>query len=230
MKKIAFFVEGQTEQIFLLELIKNIAGKSGITFEIKEQIRKSLNTIEVISAENAEYYILIINCNTDNQVKSQINEQIESLATNNYEHIIGLKDAYPDFNIHELALARKYINKGLKSDERLKTTMHFSLMEIESWFIEEKKHFAKIDPRITAEAIKKLTGFDIETQNAEDLPCPADTLNQIYSIAGMAYRKRERQINRTVQNLCYETLYIDARSRSQSLDEFITRVEEAMFP
>lgn len=229
MKKIAIFVEGQTEQIFLLELIKNIAGKREITFEIKFQKGGSLHSNQLILASNAEYYILIVNCCTDGQVKSQINDQIKSLGENGYNFIIGLRDAYPDFTLQNINLAWKYINKGLINHDTVKVSMNLAIMELESWFIEERTHFTKIDPILTNQKIKEEKGFDLENTAAESYENPAGVLHEIYSIAGKSYKKRKKQVNRTVNNLCFETMYTEVKDRSSSFRNFIQNIENAMF-
>ncbi|MFV3331887.1 hypothetical protein ACNFIA_13220 [Pseudomonas sp. NY15437] len=106
MKKIAIFVEGQTELELTCRLILEIAGRRGVTLEIKDQHRGSLRFIEMrgnIQAGQApEIYVLLVNCNTDNQVKSQIRDQHASLTANGYTKIIGLRDVLnrPGFPRH----------------------------------------------------------------------------------------------------------------------------------
>ncbi|WP_039784736.1 hypothetical protein [Herbaspirillum huttiense] len=110
-KKIAVFVEGQTEQIFLIELLKALAGRKNITFERMEQHRGELVSTEVIlSGGLDDFYFLIVSCNSDSQVNSQIKRRHKALTDSGYAHIVGLRDIYPSplselplFEEHKLA-------------------------------------------------------------------------------------------------------------------------------
>ena len=70
MKRLAIFVEGQTEQIFVSKLLREIAGKKNILVE--EQIangRAGKRFITVLKASssqtNEKYFVLIRDCRND---------------------------------------------------------------------------------------------------------------------------------------------------------------------
>ncbi|GCL36046.1 hypothetical protein SR1949_11460 [Sphaerospermopsis reniformis] len=62
MKKLAIFVEGKTEQIFVKKLLTEIAGKLHISIEIKS--REKSNSAQVIMKDPVtsatKFYVLII--------------------------------------------------------------------------------------------------------------------------------------------------------------------------
>ena len=116
MKKLAVFVEGQTEQIFISKLLVEIAGEKNIFIvQQKSKINKKGNrSFTAISASSAissqKYYALICDSGSDSCVKSDILDSLESLTRKNYEKILGLKDVFPnDFaDIPKLERGLKY--------------------------------------------------------------------------------------------------------------------------
>jgi hypothetical protein len=99
-KKIACFVEGQTEQIFVERLFQEIAGYKKIYIEtFKFQGCKGNRRIQPLKpsiVKDAPFFVLLYNCDGDSQVVSDIKSQHKSLTNSGYEKIIGLKDLYPD--------------------------------------------------------------------------------------------------------------------------------------
>ena len=84
-------------------------------------------------------------------------------------------------------------------------------MEIESLFLFDASHFEKIDSRLINSLIVTTTGFDPENENPEDVTKPSDLLRDIYRIAHKTYKKTRNQVERTVDMLDYEYLYLHAR-------------------
>lgn len=226
-KKIAIFVEGQTEQIFVIRLLLNIAGSRGFSLEIQRQHKNALHQQSLIIAANPDYYFLIANCCNDEQVKSQINDRYIDLCNAGYSHIIGLRDAYPLFDHSTLKNAGTYVNTGIPRG-RVPVNLHLAVMEIEAWFLEETSHFQRVNPTIST-AHLVAAGFDPTTIKAQSLPTPAKTMHTIYRSVGNRYDKNKQMVSKVVNALCYETLYIDTRTRSSSLDHFVQRIENAMF-
>ena len=76
MKKIALFVEGQTEAIFISEMIRQIFGekKASIIAHNMQYTHNKVRTDTIITNTAKEYYFLIYNCGTDDKVKSNIND------------------------------------------------------------------------------------------------------------------------------------------------------------
>jgi hypothetical protein len=93
--KVALFVEGLTELEFVKSLITELCGARGIAFEIYEQYRGNLVLVKVERPPGASTHILIADCHSDDQVKTQIRDQYPSLVAAGYSHVIGLRDVYP---------------------------------------------------------------------------------------------------------------------------------------
>jgi predicted ATP-dependent endonuclease of OLD family len=101
MKKIAIFVEGQTEQFFINKLLIEIAGKKNILIELKKFSGKKTSPKRDIypktfaTPTNPKHSVLIYDCGGDDSVKSRIIEENQDLQNDGYLEIIGLRDLYP---------------------------------------------------------------------------------------------------------------------------------------
>lgn len=226
MKKIAIFVEGLTEQEFVIKILSEMAGKKGITFEIKSQFQGKLRPVTMRSVQDPDYYILIVNCCNDNQVKSQIMAQRQSLENSNYSAIIGLRDLHP-VSKQDLSKVERFLNYGVPT-KGIPISQFIAIMETEAWFIEEHTHYEKLDPTMTIEEIVK-KGYDIVSIAGHDWPIPAEVLRDIYAHWGIVYEKRRDAINRTINALSSEELYVTVREKSPSLDNLIACFEKTLF-
>lgn len=224
-KKLAIFVEGQTEQEFTIKLLKELAGRQGITFEVHFQFKGALIYSELRSHPNPIIHVLIANCCNDGQVTSQIRDRYHLLVADGYSLIIGLRDVYPlthqDIPRIEQGLLR-VLPKG-----QIPIHLHLAIMEIEAWFLEELTHFSRIDAKITENEIIS-NGFDFNQLSACDLSHPAETLKKIYQSVGKSYGKNKSHVERTVEALSYEELYINTRQKASSLERFINSLEDGL--
>ena len=108
MKRIAFFVEGQTEQIFINKLLIEIAVQRNISVELK-QLRSgaeiSINqSIFYLEPQEPLFKALIFDCGSDEKVKQTILDRINGLAQKGYYEVVGLRDLRPK----ELTELEKY--------------------------------------------------------------------------------------------------------------------------
>ena len=100
IKKIAFFVEGYTEQYFLEKLLFEIFSERKISIEIQKMkggknIPITFSGIKsTVITESTEYFVLIYNCGGDSNVKSYILERRLDLAKADYTKIVGLRDIF----------------------------------------------------------------------------------------------------------------------------------------
>lgn len=225
-KKFAVFVEGLTEQEFTIRLLTELAGKHGIAFEVHLQHQGRLSFSELRSNQSPVIHVLVANCCTDGQVKSQIIDRYNSLQSAGYSLIIGLRDVYP-YKHNEIVNLERLLLTGLPSGS-LPIHLHLAIMEIESWFIEEITHFSRIDNEIKITNLIS-SGFDPANMCAHELPHPAETLCKIYQSVGKGYSKNKRQLQRTIDAISYEELYINTRKKAPSLEGFITSLETGLF-
>ena len=231
MKRLAIFVEGQTEKIFVRKLLEEIAGKSNIAIDEQDMQGKQNSRLTKLTMSDpvtaqTKYYVLIYNSSSDNNVVSDIRDQYASLISLGYSKIIGLRDVYPtpiaDKDILERRL-RILLPKG-----SVYCHIVLAVMEVEAWFLAEWQHFVKIDVNLTTSLIQSNLGFNPEVDNMENRNHPAEDLHQAYQLVGKSYRKKENQVNRVVSNLDYEFLYLQIAGIIPSLGKFISYIDDFM--
>jgi hypothetical protein len=229
MKRIAIFVEGQCEQLFIENLIKEIAGTKHISI-IKQKAsggrkKGSRNFTEITAeAKNAQYFILIIDCSTDNRVKSDILEQYESLSNAGYETIIGIRDVYPEFIYDEIPKLRHKLMEKIPAG---KITVLFILgvMEFESWLIAEYTHFPKIDSNITIERIKQELKIDPINDDISQRDSPSKDLSDIYWLANIDYDKSLSLLEKIISLINYQHLKKNISQRFDDLHVLFQRLD-----
>ena len=231
MKRLAIFVEGQTEKIFVIKLLEEIAGKSNIAIAVQDMQGKQNNRFTTLTMSNpltaqTKYYVLICNSSSDNSVVSDIRDQYASLVSSGYSEIIGLRDVYP-IPIADKAILERSLRTVLPSGN-IASHIVLAVMEVEAWFLAEWKHFVKIDANLTTSLIQSSLGFNLEVDNMENRNHPAEDLHQAYQLVGKSYRKKENQVNRVVSNLDYEFLYLQLASIVPSLGKFISYIDDFM--
>lgn len=223
VKKAAIFVEGQTEMVFVERLLKEIAGEHKITLKTVSA-GSNLVLTGPGNEDDKSFFALIVDCQGDSRVKSKILDNRTGLIRESYEVAIGLLDLYP-LPKSDLPKVIQGLNTRVPTKD-LVICFCLSVMEIESWFIQEHTHFERIDPSLTRETIRNSVGYDPEAELAEDIEHPSELLRDIYSLVGMGYSKRKRQVERTVDALDYEILYLHTKDQSKSLKYFIGHIDQ----
>jgi hypothetical protein len=225
MKKLAVFVEGQTEQQFIEKLLLEIAGANKVRFEKKKAVGKILIR-EGASAPHPDqkYYVQIINCSADNRVKSEIRDNYQSLVKQNFSAIIGLRDVYPELRKNIPALQR-LLYAYIKT-KPVRPELVLSIMEIEAWFLAEHKHFEKISSALTMNRIKAALGFDPSKDDMEMRDHPAKDLDDVYRLAGFRYTKSSANSARTIRQLDYADIYIELIKKLPPFNHFALKRKE----
>lgn len=230
MDKVAIFVEGQTEEIFVERLLLEIAGRQSICIETRRgyggrRFPRKLITLKRETPRGDERYLaLIVNCATDNRVKSDIRDNYESLVKSGYKAIIGIKDVYPDFKRQEIPKLEAGLRYKMKT-RPVEVTFVLAVMEIEAWFLAEHEHFKRIHEGLTLARIRKAVGFDPSADDVELRDHPSDDLHRIYSLVGLAYNKRRGNVHRTVKVLDYSRMYLELGNRVSALGQFVGAID-----
>lgn len=233
MKKLAIFVEWQTEQIFVEKLLKEIAGRNRIAIEViavnGNQLERYTTVIKnAIVTPKTKFYVLVYNSFSDNSVVSDMRDRYSTLTASGYERVIGLRDVYPI----PISQKSKFV-AGLRyslPQGTIPIDIVLAVMEIETWFLAEYNHFIKIDASLTPERIQESFGFNPKTNDMEVRPKPSDDMKQIYNLVGKGYNKSEKQLNRLASNLDYEFLYIQLTNSVPSLKEFVGYLDLFLIP
>lgn len=229
-KKIACFVEGQTELIFVERLFQEIAGYKKISIETyKFQGGKANRVIQSLKpsiVQDAPFFVLLYDCSCDSQVLSDIRKQHESLTNNGYEKILGLRDLYP------ISLSRKgEVERGIKGFLKplqkmgIPISINLAIMEIEAWFLAEWHYLSKLDNRLIPNFILQELGLDLRSIDVEQRPHPSQDLDDIYQLIGCKYDKNEKTSQEIINYLDYEFLYLDLVNHVQQLKSFIGEID-----
>jgi hypothetical protein len=222
MKKVAVFVEGQTEQIFAQKLIEQVISPGKVTvttYQLRGGAKYARKLILLKSQPDAQqpaYYFEIYDCGGDAKVKDDIIENSQSMKQKGFSLIIGLRDVYP--NGSKIARLRKYLHFGIPAGVPARIVL--AVNEVEAWFLAEENHYPKIDPKLTLAAVNAVAGVDVSRDSTEAIAHPAETLKLIYK-----YSKSKNSVSRIVNALDYANLYINVRQRNRSLAELLTHLD-----
>jgi hypothetical protein len=231
VKKIAVFVEGQTEKIFSTELLSQFFSERRLRVESHE-MRESYHKVQIdkfTTNEPRDYFFVIYDCGTDNKVKSDIIDNFPKLQKAGFSYIIGIQDLYNPQRRKKGIDAGKFkkgINIGLPQE--IPTRIFLAVNETEAWFIAEENHYSAISPDLTLDIVNSITGIDIQKDSTETIMHPAIVLDEIYRAGGRksGYSKKEYVIKEVVSKLDYDNLYIAVRNRNNSLSELLTYLDE----
>lgn len=227
-KKIAIFVEGQTEQIFLYKLLTEVAGSKNIHFSCERMHSGSPGPTLWLQQANhiegsPEYFALLVDCMGDETVKSTMLDRRDSLAKAGYTMILGIRDLYPKPN-SELSMTIRRMAYGVPT-AGVPTNIIVAVPEVESWFLQEYNHYSVLDPSLDYTTFSEQFGFDPSVDSAELVVHPAGLLSQIYSTVGLKYSKKSDETQRTVAALDYAHLYFNCPALLPQLNLFIQHVE-----
>jgi hypothetical protein len=237
MKKIAIFVEGQTEQEFAAELIREIFGvKNAFVQTFKMKGKRGSRYIRQDSKDYGEestaFSIYIYDSGSDEMVKTDILENYAFLVKSSFSYIIGIQDVYNPKrkNLSDIDKFRKSINYGFSTE--IPVHIILAVNEIEGWFINEERHYANVSLALTLNKvnmiIKESTGIhlDVSKDTTEVIKHPAVVLADIYQSEGVSYEKNKYIVQNTVYALDYDNLYVAVRNRNDSLNELLTCLDE----
>lgn len=220
MRKLAVFVEGQTEQIFLERLVLEAAGANDVVIAKCRATggrrgARRITEIEAVNYRGSEnYYVLLSDCGADNQVVSDIRDQYESLSRE-YEGIIGIRDLHPKARA-DLCRMVTAMRAQLRT-EPVPVELIIAVVETEAWFLGEYTHFERIHPTLTLALVADKLGFDPSQIDVEARPRPTHDLQNIYWLAGKAYAKDRATVQQTVNALDYRKLNTEVSARVLSL-------------
>ena len=210
MRKLAFFVEGQTEQLFVQALVETCAGECNVQIVSRKgnlgrkhkRIFMEINAKRIGTGE--DYFVLIIDSGSDEGVVSDIMDRFDDFVRENYAMIIGLRDVRPKFSIHEIEKLQTGMEASVATLAGIPIEFYLSIMEVEAWFLAENTHFLRISPELTEDRITDELGFFPNNRNAESREIPSADLAAIYNIVGILYDKSRMAVARVVNSLDFE--------------------------
>jgi hypothetical protein len=228
-KKLAIFVEGQTERIFITKLLQEIAGYKKVSVEVYQvrgdRANRKIQPLKSNFIEAAPFFILVYDCGCDSHVLSDIKKQHDSLTAKGYEKILGLRDLYPE-PLENRTQVENGIKGFLKTFQKngIPISMILVIMEIEAWFLGEYSFLTKIDSCLTSNFILHNLGFDLNALDVEQIPHPSEVLDSIYQLIQKSYDKSETTVERIVSLLNYEFIYLHLVYKIKQLKKLIDAI------
>lgn len=240
MRKVAFFVEGQTEADFVKRYLKEITNKRGL-ITVKEgrggnNIPRFFTQIYQEGEAGKDYQIDIYVSTADNRVNSDIRDNLPSLGRSGFEMVIGLRDLrgqkndQSEYSLADLPTVERTF-QAIFSRSTLPVKSVIAVMEIETWFIAETNHYQTIDPCLTFDFITANVasiGVNPYSDDLTHVAQPAETLDKIYQLAGKHYGKSAAKRQRTIEAIDYANMYINVPARLTKFDEF-ARIVDSIF-
>ncbi|MFM6323732.1 MAG: TOPRIM nucleotidyl transferase/hydrolase domain-containing protein [Microcystis sp.] len=229
-KKLAIFVEGQTERILITRLLQEIAGYKKVSVEVYQvrgdKANRKIQRLKSNSIEVAPFFVLLYDCGCDSHVLSDIKKQYVSLTDKGYEKILGLRDLYPEplENRTKVENGIKGFLKPLLQNKGIPISMILVIMEIEAWFLGEYSFLTKIDSCLTSKFILDNLGFELNALDVEQIPHPSQVLDRIYQLIQRSYDKSETTVEEIASLLDYEFIYLHLVEKIKQLKQLIDAI------
>ncbi len=235
MRRLAIFVEGRTELLFIDRLIREVAERSQIAVHQRSirgggksgSPRKYIEIQTPVLGNDESFYVLIVDCGGDHLVAQRVREEHQSLTNNGYDAVIGLRDVFPDFTKADVPRLRTMMRYGVRT-KLIPVHFFLAVMEIEAWFLSEHNHFPLVDPAITVDAIHTNLGFNPELDDMSARLEAASDLNDAYQIGAKSYVKGDGR--GTVDKLSYDYIYLSLRDRIPDLQGLLSVVDAFLGP
>jgi hypothetical protein len=216
MIKTAIFVEGQTELIFVREMLLRLFNWSNISIECYTLFidEKHIPTEYSYAAPHIEYYFQINNVGNDHGLLSRIKKREKWIWNDGFSRIIGLRDMYSKSyrEVVKNALIDNEVNKKfieahkseiIKFSERqYDIYFNFSIMEIEAWLLGFVKKFDKLHPQLDLNSINQALNMDFEEIDPETAFFhPSNNLDMICRLAGQRYDKKKGDVSAILSHI-----------------------------
>lgn len=229
MDKMAIFVEGQTEQVFVEQLVYEVAGRHRVHVDTvkgfggKKSPRQYMEIQVTRPNPKKEYYVLICDCSNDSRVLSDIRDQYSSLTSQGFREIVGVRDVYP-LPATDIATIRSDFS-ALAPSSTVVPVLVLSVMESEAWFIAEYSHFFRMHSLLIPSAVNAALGYDPSTHDVQTVAHPAEDLDRAYRVAGLSYNKSRKHVQRTVQVISYASVYLEVPRRIPDLQTLVDCID-----
>ena len=222
MMKIAIFVEGQTEDIFLDALRREYFG--GAKIEIRSVVLQGdcARRITFATLDNAcqyaEHVCLIVGASGGEAVLSRLKHNYARMRQRGFSAFFGLRDlksdAYDTWGEARVVGSVHQVVNGFKTAEDV--YFHFAKMTTEAWFLAAPSFFARINSALSIDAIERTLGMDLQDVDPEtDIHNPTGVIKTILDVVGLRYGKSKNEVHRIVSRLDWAELCLVARQKSK---------------
>lgn len=208
-RRLAVFVEGQTELIFVREFLKQWYGYdiNVVGFDCYNLLANEFCDAEYkYGSEDSENYFMLVNVGNDNSVLSSIIGRLKFLRNKGFQLVVGLRDMYSsqyikDAKKHEIVdkISGEHVEsvkKVLKDiEDGVFVDFHFAIMEIEAWFLGIDGFMERLDERLTQDFISHNLNISFDDDPEKTVFHPAEEWGKIYDLIGKKYDKHKSDIS-----------------------------------
>src|SRR3981081_3105034 len=121
MNKMAIFVEGYTEIVFIDRLIEQIANDNAVRIEWRlisggttcPRTSRQLKAAQVHTGQ--EHFVVIFDCGGDDLVKTRMVKAYPNLVNAGYSRIVCIRDVYPKYAREESAIWEAFLPRHVKT-------------------------------------------------------------------------------------------------------------------
>jgi len=232
MRRVAIFVEGQSELIFVREFLLK-----WFDYQIDLECR-NLFTDEKIdrayydfSNPSADIHFQVINVGMDGNVLSRILSREQYLYNAGYERIIGLRDMYSgdykkvikdrmvDLQVNEKFKQGTFLSIYQKAKRPDQIRFCFAIMELEAWWIGIPSLWGNIDSELRQQ---NETRFSFP----ELIFHPAVFIDQLFQSKNNTYKKKKAEVESIVGKISRDDFVnLHDSQRCPSFCEFVQHVQ-----
>ena len=241
-RKIAIFVEGDTELVFVRHFLYTWYNYDAnmLGFECYKLQSNNKHTVPYsIGSRDSDNFYEIIIVGNDNSVLSKMFSRAEELGNAGFSSIVGLRDMFCD-KYHQASSHGRVISASLNDrfinaaqneivqsrfNNKQDIHLHFAIMEVEAWLLGMDRLPMVIDSSFTASDIKDELGIDLSQDPELSIYHPAVALNSIYKLSGNIYGKHTDDTERVISQLMredFEQLYVSGKC--QSFQHFVDAI------
>ena len=225
MRKVALFVEGLAELVFVREFLLRWyewdsvkVGFNCYTLHASDQCKESYSW----GGKDSDNYFQILNVGNDNKVLSAMLNRSEGFHTAGYTLVVGLRDMFSqDYTDKTLLKNKKRVIDPELNDrfihgaqlaiqakaKLIDIRLHYAIMEVEAWLLGMPSYM---------ERLQNITDPETEIYH------PAVKLAELRDAEGLTYDKHKEEIENIVGNLTKnDFLALLHSGRCQSFRTFV---------
>jgi hypothetical protein len=233
MKKTIFVVEGQTEQVFLINFLEQLVALLPCHIqrqELRGGVLYDLTPRGTAPPDQCSHHIRIIDAGGDEKVNSFIEENLSNFKGKGYQTVCGLRDQYTGdknkamVNVDALGT----IVKSWSDEHEMLVDIIVAVQETEAWFFCVPEFFSKYDPSLTIAAVNGILGINLPGDAVESIKHPSAAITKVLATVGVEYKKRAAHSHQIIDRLDMAALYLDKAPQVPALGRLVDALENAV--
>ncbi|MDE6339527.1 MAG: DUF4276 family protein [Muribaculaceae bacterium] len=207
--RIAVYVEGQTELIFIREFLRKWYNydSSKLGFRCyRLQSEQMCKTEFSFGNNSSERFYIIVNAGGDKKALSKALDNAQNHRDLGFDRVLVLRDMYSEQykeaqpeQVIDDNIIKHFIVDAQDSIKDKKFNgfvhCHFAIMEVEAWLLGMGWYLQKVDKSLTQDCLLKELKFDLEADPETTVYHPAQRLTDIYEHVGKIYDKHKHDVN-----------------------------------